>query len=124
MKVAQSQLQNYLVNRSFLHKKAANILQVLNFYRCIQVDPISVVAKTHEISLWNRVEGFKLGDLEKELYENKSLFEYWMQLFSIIPIQFYPNFSARFNKKAPWHEKFYSDNEIQIKAVLEFIKKN
>jgi uncharacterized protein YcaQ len=120
-KVTKPQLQNYLLNRSFFHKKAKTIYEVLDFYKCIQVDPINIVGRSHELALWNRVENFKKEDLYTELYKNNSLFEYWLQLYSFIPTKYYPYFHARFNIKNDWQEDYYEKHKKEIDLALEYI---
>jgi uncharacterized protein YcaQ len=119
--INKEQLQNYLINRSFLHQKAASVLEVLEFYKCIQVDPISVVARSHELALWNRVEDFRISDLHTELYTNRNFFEYWLQLFSIIPIKYFPYFKARFTTKKGWQEEYAKTHAKEIQLALDFI---
>ena len=55
---SRAEITSYLINRSFLNKKAKSISEVLEKLKCIQVDPICVVAKNHQLALWNRVENF------------------------------------------------------------------
>lgn len=123
-KFSKQQVANYLINRSFLHKKAENLETVLNQYSCIQVDPINVVARNHELALWNRVESFKKEDLYNSIYHEKQNFEYWLQLFSIIPVRNYPYISARLFTKEDWHKKFYDEHKSKIKLTLDFITRN
>lgn len=119
--VTKRELANYLVNRSFLHKKSKSINEVLESLTCIQVDPISVVARNHELALWNRVERFKRSDLYSELYEKRSLFEYWLQLFSIIPVKYYPYFRIRRGHTVNWQKEFIKIHRKEIDEVLRHI---
>ncbi len=123
-RVSKEVVKNYLISRSFLVEKAESVLDVLERFKCLQVDPINVVARTHELSLYNRVSNFKISDLYKELYEKRTLFEYWLQLFSVIPVKYLPYLSVRREVMADWHEEFYKKHKKEIKLVLEFIKEN
>lgn len=118
--VTKQQAQNFLLNRSFFVKKS-DLSTVITAYSCIQVDPISVVAKSHELALFNRVEDFSLQDLSNALYKKRTMFEYWLQLYSILPIDFYHHVSARRSGSERWHEKFENDNRKSIQAALEYI---
>jgi uncharacterized protein len=117
----KQQVQNFLINRSFLVHKAKDISEVLNFYTCIQVDPINVIARSHELALYNRVQNFKLTDLHNALYGKRNLFEYWLQLYSIIPLSYFPFFKPRFNTKKGWQQEYYQQNKQVIGQSLEFI---
>lgn len=122
-KVTRNELQNYLINRSFLHKKANSISEVLEYYTCIQVDPINIVARSHELALFNRVKNFNVNDLYKELYERRNFFEYWLQLFSIIPIKYYSYLKARFTTKKGWQQEYKNTHKKEIAAALRYIRK-
>jgi uncharacterized protein YcaQ len=125
IQLTKQQARNYLTNRSFLHEKAGSIIEVLKKFRCIQVDPIGTYGKSHELALWNRVERLKRYDLENELYKNKNLFEYWLQLYSIIPTEYYPYLKPAMNKKlGDWRADYYKNHKKQIKQVLEYLDHN
>lgn len=51
-------------------EKGKTIEEVLRKLSCIQVDPIKVIARSHEISLWNRVENFVTFDLDESTHTN------------------------------------------------------
>src|SRR5205823_14186431 len=57
---------------------------------CIQLDPISVVARSHLLVLWSRLGAFDRTDLDALLWEDRSLFEYWAHAASIVATQDYP----------------------------------
>ncbi len=44
----------------------------------VQLDPIEVVAPSHVLTLWSRVGDFRLSDLERLLWDEKRLFEHWV----------------------------------------------
>src|SRR5690348_17071080 len=111
---SKEKIKNYLVNRSFLHQKSNSLDEVINFYKCLQVDPINVVARNHEMILWNRVENFQKIDLYKALYEERKLFEYWLQLFSIISIQYFPYLKVRMDIKGNWQEEYYKKHHKEV----------
>jgi len=51
----------------------------------VQMDPISVVARTEHLVLWSRLgKRFRVPDLERMLWTDRSLFEYWVH---IVPIE-------------------------------------
>jgi uncharacterized protein YcaQ len=120
----KAEIQNYLINRSFLVNKAKSIDEILETFRCIQVDPIVVIAKSHDLSLWNRVEGYTNTTLDTELYKNRTLFEYWMQLYSIIPLKYRPYFSARMQVGESWQDEFYSEHKTEVDTARQFIVEN
>jgi uncharacterized protein len=42
----------------------------------LQIDPLNVIARSHEIALWGRVADFQLGDLEQICYQDRRFFDY------------------------------------------------
>ncbi len=49
-----------------------NLLKVLR----TQVDPLNVVARSHDIALWSRVSGYQLAYLDHLLYHARHFFDY------------------------------------------------
>jgi uncharacterized protein YcaQ len=121
---SKEQVRNYLLNRSLLHNKAGSVGEVFAQYKCIQVDPINVVARNHELVFWNRVNNFKISDLYTHIYEKRNAYEYWLQLYSFIDINVYPYLSARRNIKKDWQDKFYKQHKKEIDETIEFVKEN
>lgn len=117
----KDEIKNFLVNRSFFTKKAKNLEEFFDRFTCIQVDPILYITKSHEISLWNRVENFSTKQLEYELYTSRSLLEYWMQLYSIFPSKNRPLLGARMQVMGSWQDKFYDDHSNEIEMARSYI---
>ena len=66
------------------------ILRVTRDLGCLQLDPISTVAPSHIIVLWSRLGNFDTSDLDKLLWRDKKLFEYWAHQASIVMMEDYP----------------------------------
>lgn len=58
--------------------------EVTRALRCLQLDPIDVVARSHELVLWSRVGGFDRADLDTLMWEERWLFEYWAHAASLV----------------------------------------
>jgi uncharacterized protein len=69
---------------------AAGIMAVADDLGYLQLDPISVVARSHLLVLWSRLGGFHPGELDRLLWRERRLFEYWTHGASIVPTQDYP----------------------------------
>lgn len=123
-KITKKAAQNFLLARSFLYDKQDSLVSVIQKLGCVQVDPIPVKYKAHEWTLFNRVNRFTTTKLENELYKNRSLFEYWMQLFSIIPIEDFPYMRARMEAEEKWANAYKKEHSRQLDAVLNFIREN
>lgn len=60
------------------------LLEVARALRCLQLDPISAVARSHLLVLWSRVGPYPLEALDHLLWTERSLFEYWAHAASIV----------------------------------------
>jgi uncharacterized protein len=56
----------------------------------LQLDPISVVARSHRLVLWSRLGGYDPADLEALLWRERRLFEYWANAAAIVCTEDYP----------------------------------
>jgi len=63
---------------------ASEILDVVRDLGCLQLDPISVVARSPLLVLWSRVGPYDRGLLDQLLWKDRSLFEYWAHRASIV----------------------------------------
>jgi uncharacterized protein YcaQ len=66
------------------------LLDTVRATRCLQLDPISVVARSHQLVLWSRVGPYDREDLDILLWKDRSLFEYWAHRASIVLTEDYP----------------------------------
>ena len=67
-----------------------DILEVTRSLGCLQLDPISAVAPSHLIVLWSRLGIFDPSELDRLLWSEKKLFEYWAHQASIVLMEDYP----------------------------------
>jgi uncharacterized protein YcaQ len=66
------------------------IMDVTRDLGCLQLDPISVVARSHLLVLWSRLGVYDRGELDALLWEERRLFEYWAHAASIVLTEDYP----------------------------------
>ena len=60
------------------------VLGVVRDIRCVQLDPISVVARSPLLVLRSRLPSFRPEHLDRLLWRDRSLFEYWAHAASIV----------------------------------------
>ncbi len=68
----------------------AGIMAVFRELGCVQIDPLRAVERTQLLVLWSRLGKFDPADLEKLLYQDRRLFEYWAHAASIVLTDDYP----------------------------------
>jgi uncharacterized protein len=69
---------------------AEDILEVFRDLGAVQLDPISAVAPSHLIVLWSRLGNFDKADLERLLWRDRKIFEYWAHQSSLVLMEDYP----------------------------------
>lgn len=78
-----------------LRSSPAKVLDVIRSIRCVQLDPISVVARSPLLVLRSRLDDFQPRHLDRLVYGDRSLFEYWAHAASIVLLEDYPIFRYR-----------------------------
>lgn len=66
------------------------IMGVATDLASLQLDPISVVARSHHLVLWSRLGRYDLADLDALLWRDRRLFEYWSTAAAIVCTEDYP----------------------------------
>ena len=88
----------------------------------IQIDTISVIARAHHHTLWNRIADYKESYLNELQEKDKTIFEYWSHAASYLPMADYrfslPQKKLYADGKSHWFEQ---DKKMK-KYVLDRIK--
>lgn len=73
-----------LAGRRLASNGPETILEVTRQLGCLQLDPISVLARSPLLVLWSRLGPFDRSHLDQLLWKDRSLFEYWAHAASIV----------------------------------------
>ena len=110
---------------------ADGILRVVQDLGCLQLDPISVVARSHTLVTFSRVGVYDVAQLNKLIYHDRALFEYWAHAASLVLTRDYPIHSLRMRTYAktddPWHQRiaeWINTNKKLRDTILREIKRN
>lgn len=68
---------------------AAGALEAVRRLQCVQVDPVSVVERNHQLVLQARVGSFRPADLDG-LYAARQVFDYYANALCILPMAAFP----------------------------------
>ena len=127
--------KQHLSGRPPTNPDADDILEVVRDLGCIQLDPISAVAPSHLIVLWSRLGNYERAYLDRLMWRDKKLFEYWAHQQSIVLMEDYPLFHVMMrgyprNFVKPWGsawrlrvEKWLMKNSELRNRVLADLKK-
>lgn len=70
------------------------ILSVIRDLGYVQWDPVNIVGPSHLISFWARLDGFRANDLERLLWKERSVFEHWTPMASLVLTEDYPLYAS------------------------------
>jgi uncharacterized protein len=66
------------------------LFDVVRDLGCLQLDPISAVQRSHLLVLWSRMGDYDPNQVDKLVYQDRVLFEYWAHEASIVLTEDYP----------------------------------
>jgi uncharacterized protein len=81
---------------------AQGLLDIVRDLGCLQLDPIAVVARSHQLVLFSRAGPYDLAHLDRLLWQDRSLFEYWAHCASIVLTEDYSIFNALMMTRHKW----------------------
>ena len=111
---------------------AAGLLDVVRDLGCLQLDPISAVARSHQLVVRSRVGNYDLAALDQLLWQDRSLFEYWAHQASIVLTEDYPIHALLMRtyareeatgKVSQRYEKWLADNQRLRRHILQELKR-
>ncbi|HSH02091.1 MAG TPA: crosslink repair DNA glycosylase YcaQ family protein [Anaerolineae bacterium] len=85
-------VHNQALTNPMLPNNSQGILQLFRQIRCVQLDPIRAVERTHRLVLWSRLGAFDKTHLDQLRWHDRQLFEYWAHAASIVLTEDYPIF--------------------------------
>lgn len=72
-----------------------SVLDVVRSIRCLQLDPISVVGRSHRLVLFSRIGQHDPALLDRVAFDQRHLFEYWAHCASLVLTEDFPIHRAR-----------------------------
>jgi uncharacterized protein len=95
----------------------------------LQLDPINAVSRSHTLVLWSRLGPYDLVHLDKLLWQDRSLFEYWAHAASIVLTEDYPVHQFMMRKyvtgDSSWGERVHAwmqENDALRTHILDEIR--
>ncbi len=104
---------------------ADGLLEMSRSVRCLQLDPINAVSRSHTLVAFSRVGPYDPALLDQLLFEDKQWFEYWAHAASIVLTEDYPLHSDLMRRyvrgDTPWEKRvraWVHDNQGLHDAIL------
>jgi uncharacterized protein YcaQ len=103
----------------------AGAAQALRAVETVQVDPVAVVAQSHDIALWGRVADYRPEYLQELLYQDRQFFDYGGALF-IYPVEEFPYWMVEMKRRAtaPHWREYIKDNPKLFERVRAEIREH
>src|SRR5690242_18581818 len=124
MKVTAEAARRFFVARHFLTPARSlrggskGVLKVLGRFGGVQVDPISVAGRNHDLVLHARVAGYEPAVTDR-LYQRREIFEAYNKGLSLVPTDEFPWFRGRLTRRT---ETVIEENRDVAERVLERIR--
>ncbi|MER6349928.1 winged helix-turn-helix domain-containing protein [Streptomyces sp. NPDC001595] len=86
--------------------RRAGVRGVLRHLGAVQLDTISVLARSHELVPYARLGAVGRGTVENAYWKDTHAFEYWSHAACILPIEEWPHFAFRrraYRDRPQWH---------------------
>jgi len=105
---------------------ADGMIEVVRDLGCLQLDPIGVVARSHQLVLFSRLGAHDPTHLDQLLWQERRLFEYWAHCASIVLTEDYPLYSPLM-RAYPWSGRtraWVRQNEKLRRYVLQRVRRD
>jgi uncharacterized protein len=128
VKVTAEAARRFLLTRHFLAPARSvaggldGVLEVFRKFGSIQVDPIAVAGRSHDLVLHARVAGYERAWCDV-LYERREIFEATNKALSLVPVSEFAWFRLGFGRKGPrFHGAALAENAAVAERVLGRIR--
>ena len=82
--------RQHLAGRHLKRPSAEDIVSLIRDLPYVQWDPVTVVAKSHIISLWSRLGAFRLSDLDRLMWHERKVLLHWTPIAFLVLTEDYP----------------------------------
>ncbi|MHA2473140.1 MAG: DNA glycosylase AlkZ-like family protein [Promethearchaeota archaeon] len=122
-------VQKFILEKQGLRttKPTKSTLDIIKKIHNVQIDTISVVARSQDLILFNRLPDYKEKDVWG-LERDKKVFEYYSHALCLIPIEEFPFYLwiFEYNRENPgnWTKNWTAVNRKTVDHVYDYIKKH
>ena len=110
-----------LASRSTFGSGSAGTKKAIEHLGYVQIDTLSVVARAHIQTLWNRVAAFKAADIDT-LQQRGAIFEHWAHALAFLPMRYYRFSLPMMQRIASGESHWYKKDPKQTRKVLQRIR--
>ena len=85
-----------IVGALLAEPKPVSLLQTIQMLGGVQMDPVSAVARAERLVLWSRLGSYDATELDRALFVDRSLFEYWAFIVPMVDYAIHRETMRRF----------------------------
>lgn len=94
MEISKETARQFVVDKQGFNLRPVEIvcevlLENLTTLGCLQLDTINVLERSHYLVMWSRVGSYKKEQLDRLLFPDRRVFEYWAHAACLIPVEHY-----------------------------------
>jgi uncharacterized protein len=126
--------RQHLAGRLPKRPSAEDIVSLIRDLPFVQWDPVTVVAPSHIISLWSRLGGFRISDLDRLMWRDRRVFLHWTPIAFLVLTEDYPiyyslmkrypeSLSKSWGNHIPRARQFLAEHRELRKRMLAELKK-
>lgn len=122
--ISREQARRYVLGRQGLWPGRrwvgkAGTAEALRYIESVQIDPLNVVARNHDLTLWSRVVDYQPGHLDNLLYEDRAFFDYGGTVM-IYPMSELPYWRVIMRRRS--EKGFWTNFASQHSALLDEVR--
>jgi hypothetical protein len=133
--VTAAQARRFMLRALGLIAPFADVATAIAHHGFVQLDPINVCGRMHDLILRNRVAGYREGDLLRYLHGNdptqpvppsrRRAFEHYLDVLAALPVEAWPHLieatRVRATKRGAWWGKLSAKEERLARHILATI---
>jgi uncharacterized protein YcaQ len=129
IEVSLEQAKQFILDAQGLRttQPSKSVMAVAKRVHNIQIDTISVVARSHNLTTYNRFKKYQDGAIWKE-QERGKLFEFWSHAMCLMPMETFPFYAWKRDQyrklKKSWWVDWGRKNKDIVEDVYKHVKKN
>lgn len=101
----------------------AGIAEAIRYCEDIQIDPVNIVCRSHDLALWGRVDHYKPEDLDTLIHQDRQFFDYGGTLY-LYPMEELPYWRTHMERRKDhkyWHQ-FFAESDAALESVQQELR--
>ncbi|NNK91489.1 MAG: winged helix-turn-helix domain-containing protein, partial [Acidimicrobiia bacterium] len=101
-----------------------HLRKVFDHVGTIQLDSVNVIARTHYLAVFSRLGPYPMDLIDDYAWKSGEIYEFWGHMASLLPIDTYPVFGFRRDRRKMWSrvEEMIEEHPEDMEAVLEEVR--